>query len=72
MMLTTKAAAERVGVSTSLVYQLCKDGLLPCFRIGGKDKRGKVLIDEKDLEAFVRKCRSERIASAVSLIHITP
>ena len=70
MMLTPKAAAEKIGVSSSLIYQLCSEGVIPCFRIGGKNKRGKVMIDERDLEVFIEQCRSVPATPALSLKHI--
>ena len=41
VMLTPKAAAERLGVSSSLVYQLCNEGVLPCYRFGGAELAGR-------------------------------
>ena len=57
--MSVKQAAERIGVSDSLVYEWCSAGRLVHFRLGRKGKRGKVLIDEKDLEAFLAACRQE-------------
>jgi len=70
-MLTPKQAAERIGgVSASLVYQWCKEGLLPCFRFGGRGKRGKVMIRPEDLDRFIETCRHEVPAAPVALWHI--
>ena len=71
-MLTPKSAAERLGVSLSLIYQLCSQGLLPHFRFGGKGRRGSLRINEADLHAYVEQCRREASASAplLSLQHI--
>lgn len=57
LMLTPAEAAERVGISLSLIYQLCAEKRLPHYRIGGDGRRGKVLIDEADLDAFLISCR---------------
>ncbi len=57
LMLTPAQAAERVGISVSLIYQLCAERRLPHFRIGGDGRRGKLLIDEADLESFLSACR---------------
>lgn len=56
-MLTPKQAAEKSGVSVSLVYQWCKEGLLEHMRLGGNGKRGKVLIDPVSLERFLQDRR---------------
>lgn len=63
MLLKPKAAAELLGVSISLIYQLCNDGLLPHYRFGGKGRRGHVRIDDADLRAFTEQCRREASAS---------
>lgn len=48
--LSVRAAALRVGVSASLVYQWCADGTLPHYRLGRSGKRGKILIDPDELD----------------------
>ena len=53
MRLTPRQAAARVPVSISLVYQWCEQGLLPHYRLGGRGRRGKILIEETDLTAFL-------------------
>ena len=57
MKLTPKQAGERAGVSASLIYQLCQERRLPHYRVGGRGRRGKILIDEADLAAFFEACR---------------
>jgi excisionase family DNA binding protein len=57
LMLTPAEAADRLGVSLSLIYQLCAERRLPHYRIGGDRRRGKIVIDEKDLDAFLAGCR---------------
>jgi len=52
MRLTVKAAADRLGVSIGLIYQLCRSRQLKHYRIG-LGRRGKILIDEADLQEFV-------------------
>lgn len=69
-MLTPKQVAERIGVSVSLVYQWCKDGLIEHLRLGGKGKRGKVLIDPASLERFLESCKQQPKAP-LALRHIT-
>jgi excisionase family DNA binding protein len=58
-MLTVKQAAERANVSTALVYQWCEERRLPHYRLGGKGKRGKLLINPADLDAFMQSLRVE-------------
>ena len=56
-MLTPKQAADKAGVSTSLVYEWCAQGLLPHYRFGRQGRRGTIRIDEIELEAFLARCR---------------
>jgi excisionase family DNA binding protein len=58
-MLTVKQAAALAGVSASLVYGWCAEGLLVHYRFGTKGRRGKLMIDEQDLETFLASCRQE-------------
>jgi excisionase family DNA binding protein len=69
-MLTPKQVAERIGVSDSLVYEWCAEGLLPHYRVGRKGKRGKVLIEQADLDAFLTNCRHEAKPPVPLLKHI--
>jgi excisionase family DNA binding protein len=55
-MFTPKQVAERVGVSASLVYEWCAQGLLRHYRFGGKSRRGCIRIEEKDLDDFLMSC----------------
>lgn len=59
-MLTPKQAAERLGVSDSLVYEWCAAGALPHYRFGRNGRRGKILIDPAELDAFMAAHRQER------------
>ncbi len=56
-MLTVKTAAEKLGVSETLVYGWCASGQLVHLRLGGKGKRGAIRIEEADLAAFLASCR---------------
>lgn len=56
MKLTPKEAATRIGVSVSLVYEWCAQKRLRHYRFGGKGKRGRILIEESDLAAFLESC----------------
>ena len=54
---TIAEAAKIAGVSASLLYQLCNDREIPHWRIGGKGRRGKILLSLADLESFMASCR---------------
>lgn len=74
--LTIRQASERTGVSTSLLYQMCAERRLPHFRLGRDGRRGKLLVEEGDLEAFLAAARVEARAGddtavAPPLRHIT-
>lgn len=72
MRLTPKEAADRLGVSVQLVYQLCHERRLVHYRIGGEGRRGRVLIDEADLDAFMQSCKVEadNLPTDVDLPHL--
>jgi excisionase family DNA binding protein len=57
MKLSPKECAQRAGVSVALVYQLCDERRLTHYRVGGRGRRGKILIDPEDLEAFLESCK---------------
>ena len=61
-MLTVKEAGEQAGVSPALIYQWCQEQRLAHYRFGSEGKRGKILIDPKDLDRFRQECRVERHA----------
>ena len=74
-MLTVSQVAERLGVSTALVYQLVAQGRLACYRIGLG--RGAIRCAESDVDAYLATCRVEpaaRIPPAPSpvLKHLRP
>ncbi len=52
-MLTVKQAAERACVSEGLIRGWVAAGQLPHFRLGAKGKRGKIIIDETDLDGVL-------------------
>jgi excisionase family DNA binding protein len=69
--LTPKQAADKIGVSDSLVYEWCSLGLLPHYRFGKPGCRGKILIDEAELDGFIAAHRQEaRPQDAPPLKHI--
>jgi excisionase family DNA binding protein len=56
-LLTVLQAANRAGVSESLVYEWCKQKLLPHFRFGVKGKGGKIMIDPDEFDSFLASCK---------------
>jgi excisionase family DNA binding protein len=73
-MLTVKQVATRLRISPSLVYSWCDDHILPHYRMGGKGRRGKILIEEAVLDAFLqsRKVEGKPVdASSLGLKHIS-
>jgi excisionase family DNA binding protein len=69
-MLTPKQAAEKIGVSDSLIYEWCAAGLLPHYRFGRKGRRGCIRIAEAELDAFLSRCRQEALPPVPPLKHI--
>ena len=69
-MMSPKQAAEKIGVSDSLVYEWCAAGLLPHYRLGRKGRRGCIRIDEAELDAFLARCRQEVRPPVPPLKHI--
>jgi excisionase family DNA binding protein len=72
--LTVKQVAARLRISASLVYSWCEDHMLPHYRMGGKGKRGKILIEEAVLDAFLQSRKVETgpcDSLALDLKHIT-
>jgi excisionase family DNA binding protein len=59
MKLTVREAAERAGVCAGVVYGWLKARSVPFYRVGGPGRRGKYLIEDSDLEAFLARCRVE-------------
>lgn len=72
MKLTPQQAAARAVVSLSLIYQWCQDGVLVHYRLGRPGKRGRIRIEESDLEAFLVTCKKEsgQAAAPLRLKHI--
>ena len=61
-LLTVKDVAERLSVSSSLIYQLVESGKLPVLRIG--NGRGAIRFSPQDIEAYLEECRVEKQAPA--------
>jgi excisionase family DNA binding protein len=52
-MLTPYQVACRLCVSLSLVYQLCKEQQLKHYRFGAEGKRGRIRIEESEVERYL-------------------
>lgn len=64
MKLTPRQAATKIGCSVATVYILCDAKRLGHYRVGAG--RGKILIDEQDIEAFLASCKVEAAPATVS------
>jgi excisionase family DNA binding protein len=60
-MLSVKAAAQRFGVSPSLLYQLVARRAIDHYRVGGK-----IVFAEGDLDAYLVRCRITADRASVS------
>jgi hypothetical protein len=65
MKLTVPQVAKRTNVCAAVVYGWCSARLLPHFRVGMPGHRGKLLIEEADLDAFLESCRVGPKAASV-------
>ena len=52
-------AAERLEISRSLVYALIEEGRLKCLRIGRRGRRGKIVIKDEHVSAFIEEVKAE-------------
>lgn len=59
-LLTIRETAKAARVSPALIYQWCQEQRLPHYRVGGDGRRGRILIKESELWAFLAECRIER------------
>jgi excisionase family DNA binding protein len=57
--LTPETAAEKIGVSRSLIYQWIEEGRITHYRLGGRGKRGRIMIDQADLYRFLEQQKVE-------------
>jgi excisionase family DNA binding protein len=70
--LRPKEAAKRAGVSPQLVYRWCAERRLSHYRCGGRGRRGRILIDSDDLDAFVASLRVEANRDEGDFRHASP
>ena len=57
--MNVKEAAQRLECSPSLVYALIDEGRLKCLRIGRRGRRGKIVIKDEHVTAFMEEVRAE-------------
>lgn len=70
-MLTIRQVAKRCNVSESLVYAWTQSGILPSYRFGREGKRGRVMVDENELEGFIAGMKAPaRAEEAPALRHV--
>lgn len=62
--MTPQQAADRIGVSRSLVYALIAEGRLRCIRVGRRGRRGKIVIEPSDVDELIAALREECRAGA--------
>lgn len=55
--MTVKQAASRLEVSLSLAYRLIEQKQLSHRRVGQDGRRGKIVVTEDDLRAFMEKVK---------------
>jgi excisionase family DNA binding protein len=59
MKLTIREAAKAAGVSESLLYQWCHERRLRHYRLGAEGRRGKIMVEQADLDRFLEDCSVE-------------
>ncbi len=71
--ITVKQAARRLGISTSLVYALCSEGVIRHTRHGRSGKRGCIRITEASVEEYLALSKGNgRLKTApIPLKHLT-
>lgn len=56
-LLTAKEAAERIGLTSDMIYTLCRAGKIAHYRLGIRG--GSVKIRPSDLDVYLESCRVE-------------
>lgn len=65
--LDVKEAAEQLGVSTKLIYQLCAEKVLPHIQAGGlNSNRPRILFRQSTLDRWMREQEEASIQKEVS------
>jgi excisionase family DNA binding protein len=66
--MTVREAALRIGVSASLVYELCRQGVLRHTRHGRPGKRGTIRISEQAVAEYLASCQQAGRLPAVPFL----
>ncbi len=53
MLITPRQVANRLCISLSLVYQLCRQQQLKHYRFGAEGKRGRIRIEESEVDRYL-------------------
>lgn len=67
---TVTEAAERIGISASLVYELCRLGVIRHSRHGRPGKRGCVRIAEDAIAEYLTQAEQERVSERETYKHL--
>jgi excisionase family DNA binding protein len=65
--MTVAEAAEKIGVSSSKLYQLASARVISHYRIGGK-----IVLSDQDVEAYLALCRVGAVTPAVTAPRMHP
>jgi excisionase family DNA binding protein len=57
--MTVREAAERIGISPSLVYALCHEGVIRHTRHGRPGRRGTIRIADEAVEDYLAQAEQE-------------
>jgi len=57
--MTVKQAADRIGISPSLIYALCHEGILRHTRHGRPGRRGTIRISEDAVREYLAACEHD-------------
>jgi excisionase family DNA binding protein len=68
--LTVKQAAKQIGISPSLVYELCRLGVLRHTRHGRPGCRGTIRISEEAVTEYLAACQRQGVVNDEPLRHI--
>lgn len=59
--MTVHEAAQKIGVSASLIYDLCKQGAIRHSRHGRPGKRGTIRISDEAVAEYMAACQWEPV-----------